>query len=559
MMPGIHRPDPEFRGAPSTSSRGDASSEHSSPNSPRNAEVLPADDTKASSPSAAGGAIDTTGPSRRTRVRYSAGPHGTGGAVPTSSTMSRSYGTGRRGSGHVVSDGDVVVIALALVVGVVVQWRAVGVVGLGASVAVLFRRRWLFVTVLAATVVGAGRSDVSWTDASDARLGPFRGWAVVIEDPVQRGSVTSVVWQIDGERFESRLYGSAARRTQRLAAGDRAWVAGERRGATGAPRLVQRQRVRHVVGRFDLGVLADVRPGAAVWLAANRVRTLLRTSGEASMDAADSSLFSGLVVGDDRRQPAWLVARFRSSGLSHLCAVSGQNVSYFLAVLAPLLRRLRPTGRAFATTAAIAWFCLLTRFEPSVLRAGAMAALTTWSTWRGRDISAVRLLAVAVGALLVLDPMLAWSVGFWLSVGATAGVSCLAPAVVRWISGPDRRPGAVAITLGAQFGVALPSALVFGRLPVLAVPANLLAVPVAGLVMLWGFPASVLHALLPEPFGRVAMFPCVVGTRWVSAVAAAGSAADLPPWWNAVGWIALAATVLVVARRVRAARTRVPS
>ena len=48
--------------------------------------------------------------------------------------------------------------------------------------------------------------------------------------------------------------------------------------------------------------------------------------------------------------------------------------------------------------------------------------------------------------------------------------------------------------VGAQVGVALPSWLVFGRLPALGVIANLLAVPVAGVVMLVGIPCGIAAA-----------------------------------------------------------------
>ena len=67
-----------------------------------------------------------------------------------------------------------------------------------------------------------------------------------------------------------------------------------------------------------------------------------------------------------------MVEQFRASGLSHLTAVSGQNVAFLLAAAAPLLRRLRPWTRWTATVALIGWFMSVTRFEPSVLRAGAM-------------------------------------------------------------------------------------------------------------------------------------------------------------------------------------------
>jgi competence protein ComEC len=101
--------------------------------------------------------------------------------------------------------------------------------------------------------------------------------------------------------------------------------------------------------------------------------------------------------------------------------------------------------------------------------------------------------------------------------------------------------------------------LVFQRFPVLGIPANLLAVPVAGLVMLYGIPAALVAAVLPEVLAQVVMWPCTVATRWVSVVAEL--AARLQPSGVAavvVGVLELAVLVgLVVARwRDRAAPVR---
>ena len=193
-----------------------------------------------------------------------------------------------------------------------------------------------------------------------------------------------------------------------------------------------------------------------------------------------------------------MVQRFRDSGLAHLTAVSGQNVALLLAAAGPLLARARPFGRWAVSLALIAWFVVLTRAEPSVLRAGMMAALGATAFALGRQRDAVRSLAVAVVVLLLVDPLLAWSVGFWLSVGATAGVTGRRPvAGRRACAGSARWPCRSAVTIGAQVGVAVPSLLVFGRLSLVGTFANLVAVPVAGLVMLYGLPACLLAGAVP--------------------------------------------------------------
>jgi len=260
------------------------------------------------------------------------------------------------------------------------------------------------------------------------------------------------------------------------------------------------------------------------------------------------------VIGDDRNEPETMITDFRASGLSHLTAVSGQNIAYLLAAAAPLLRRLRPWPRWMATIGLLSWFVVLTRFEPSVLRAGVMAAIAATGFVLGRDRPPLRTLLLAIIALVFVDPMLVWSVGFWLSVGATAGVALLATPLAGFLPGPRWFTVAAAVTLAAEAGVAPVSLLVFGTLPVVSLPANLLAVPVAGFVMLYGLPAGLLAGALGGRLGTIIQLPSALGTRWVATVATLAARFEPPSPWAAIGWCAIVAvpTARFVAHRRRA-------
>jgi competence protein ComEC len=148
----------------------------------------------------------------------------------------------------------------------------------------------------------------------------------------------------------------------------------------------------------------------------------------------------------------------------------------------------------------------------------------------------VRIVALSVIALVTVDPLLVSSIGFWLSVGATLGVTTVGPWLARRLHrlGPLALPAG--ITLGAQLGVALPALLVFQRLPLVSLPANVLAVPVAGVVMLYGLPAGLVAANVPAMAGAV-MAPVDVGVRWVDTVAIVASALEPPAPWVVTGWV----------------------
>jgi competence protein ComEC len=458
--------------------------------------------------------------------------------------MIRAYDARTTHRRHPFRDVEVALIALAAVMGVWTQSPVcLGVLAVGSML--VCRRTTLVVVCLVAGLAGLWRARVSWDDAVPRHLGHYSGWAPVIGDPAPFGNGLRVTVEIDGERFDAWAYGSPRRRLIDRQAGEFVYVEGERRPLTANARRAQ---LRHVVGRFELQVVGDWQEGSPLYRTSSRVRTALRRSAEKAMGSSDASLFTGLVIGDDTRQSAEMINAFRASGLSHLTAVSGENVAFIIAAASPLLRRLRPWSRWAATVALIGWFMALTRFEPSVLRAGMMAMLASSSYVLGRQTSVARLLAVTVALLVLIDPMLVWSVGFWLSTGATAGVCLIAPLLADRLPGPPWLRVPLSVTLGAQLGVAMPSWLVFHRLPLVSLPANLLAVPVAGFVMLFGIPAGLLAAVFPT-LAPLLMAPCTGGTRWVATVAYLAAALEPSPGWSAAGWVAVVATVGVLVAR----------
>ncbi|MEP7112957.1 MAG: ComEC/Rec2 family competence protein [Ilumatobacteraceae bacterium] len=469
--------------------------------------------------------------------------------------MTRAYDARRDRRRHALGDGEVAMVMLGAVVGVWTQsamW-----VALVAGVAAIVGRRPLPLAVcLVVGLAGAWQSQVTWESAAPRHTGTYLGWVTVVGDPAPFGTGLRVTVEADGERFDAWVYGSPRRRLVDRQAGEVVYVQGERRELVSN---VRRAQIRHVVGRFDVAVVGDWHEGSPLYRASSRVRTALRRAAESTMNADNAALFTGLVIGDDARESEEMITAFRSAGLSHLTAVSGENVVFVVAAASPILRRLRPWWRWAATLGLIGWFMALTRFEPSVLRAGVMAMLGCSSFVVGRQQPVARLLVWTVTILVLVDPMLVWSVGFWLSTGATAGVCVIAPRLAEWLPGPQWLRAPLSVTLGAQLGVMLPSWLVFHRLPLVSLPANLLAVPVAGFVMLVGIPGGLCSAAL-SPLAPLLMAPCAAGTRWVATVAYLAAAAEPSPRWAAFGWLIVVVSVcaLVIRHRWRRSSDDVP-
>lgn len=386
-------------------------------------------------------------------------------------------------------------------------------------------------TLVCVLVAVAVRSKSSDDAATRVEPTSFTGSVRVVDDPQPFSNSTRLIIDVDGRRCEvwARRYSIRAR-VASVSAGEYLTVSGHVEQLSRS--RYERVRWQHVLCEFRVDWVGDVTEGSLAAQASNRVRSLVTKVGD-HIGGERGALFRGLVIGDDRDQPLEMLQRFRSGGLSHLTAVSGQNVALVLAAATPLIRRLAPKTQVVTSLLVIGWFVLITRSEPSILRAGLMAAIAVIAASKGRRIEPIRALSIAVICLILIDPLLAASVGFHLSVGATFGVMAIGPIVTSCLPFPSKIAVPVGVTLGAQIGVLLPALLVFQRAPLVALPANLLAVPVAGLVMMVGMPIAILVALVPS-VARVMVPPLELGVWWVDAVARVAAACEPSSQWPGV-------------------------
>jgi competence protein ComEC len=395
-------------------------------------------------------------------------------------------------------------------------------------------KRWQvsLLTMLVVGAVGLVGGSSAWQQVPVID-GTCSGNATVRTDPTWVGNGVGVVLQLHGKRYRVITHGAPGAHLANRLAGEHVMVTGVCTRTTGP--YSRYDRITHVVGRMTVqSVSEEFSEGSIAVRAANRMRVALR-DGVALMPYNLQSLFAGLVIGDDRDQSREMVNQFRASGLSHLCAVSGQNVAYLLAALSPLLRRLRRNSRFIAVLVILAWFVLLTRAEPSVLRAAVMAGLVAVNAASGTSMNARTILASTVIVLLVIDPMLAWSVGFALSVGATAGLAWLSARLGNIIG----RHGMLAATLAAQIGTMPVSFFVFGYVPVVSLIANPLALWVAGMVMMVGLPLALLASLL-TPLVPLVSWAMTIPVAWVAGVARICSEVSPHGLFNVGLWLCVA-------------------
>ena len=382
--------------------------------------------------------------------------------------------------------------------------------------------RWPALRWVAVALLASGLSQRSLDGLDGIGEGDVAAEVTLLSDPVPRFDGVRVDVRWGERRLEARAEGVAADEIRPRLAGEVLQVRGEVRPASGQPWLV----ARHIGGELTVLRVEGWRTGDPASQVANTVRRTL-TEGASPLEPRARSLYTGLVIGDDRQQPADLADAFRGAGLTHLLAVSGQNVAFALAMAGPALRRLRLWPRLGATLLVIALFGLMTRFEPSVLRASTMAALAAVLAMPGQPIPRVRIIGLAVTGLVLIDPLLVRSVGFQLSTSAAIAIVVLAPRLAAALPGPAWLREAAGVTLAAQLGVAPVLLATFGPIPVASLPANLLGVPVAGLVMIWGLTGGLVAGVAGGAVASVLHQPTRLALGWLELVAQRTSQAPL--------------------------------
>lgn len=296
--------------------------------------------------------------------------------------------------------------------------------------------------------------------------------------------------------------------------------------------------------------------------AVNRVRQALRDV-TADLSPQARGLVPGIAVGDDRALPPALADAMRATSLTHLTAVSGAHVAILLGLVVLATSWLPRPAQALVGVVALAAFVTLVRPEASVLRSAVMGAVVLAALLLGRPARALPALAAAIVVLLALDPWLARSFGFGLSVLATAGLVLLARPWQRWLARalPRWLAATVAVPAAAQALCGPVIVLLEPAVATYAVPANILAAPAVPPATVLGVAAALLAPWWPGA-ALVAATLAAACTWWIAEVAALFAAlpAARLPWPSgyagAASLAAVTGVVVLVLRRVGARRLR---
>ncbi|MFQ6676515.1 MAG: DNA internalization-related competence protein ComEC/Rec2, partial [Fidelibacterota bacterium] len=242
-----------------------------------------------------------------------------------------------------------------------------------------------------------------------------------------------------------------------------------------------------------------------------RFRYSLKRQFDQKVGGHPGGLLTALILGMRNELPNEIEDDFADSGVIHVLAVSGLHVGYVLIILSAIIKLVRIPYRwdKLLLVAALIGYAVLSGGKPGVWRATLMASLFVLAPLVQREANLWNILAASALILLIHNPSNLFDPGFLLSYSAVISIvflysrfQTILPARYRVDS--LRNPlikGAVAlfiVSLSAQIGTIPFTWSFFNRIPIASVAANMVVVPVVGILVSTGFAVLTLGSVLPQ-------------------------------------------------------------
>jgi len=224
-------------------------------------------------------------------------------------------------------------------------------------------------------------------------------------------------------------------------------------------------------------------------------------------DLMTASLLRGLLLADRNMIDYEIKEKFINAGVIHILAVSGLHVGYIAFIFFVLFQRFNITIKYTLTILGLFAYLVITYSPPSVTRAVAMASVYIVARYIGRNTSTLNTLAIAAFIILIFKPSELFEPGFQLSFAAVLSIVVLTPPINDAITKHElfkKRKWLgnlllfMVVSLAAQIGTLPFTIIYFHKISLIALFANLIVIPLLGIVVSLGIVALIFSVILPS-------------------------------------------------------------
>ena len=220
-----------------------------------------------------------------------------------------------------------------------------------------------------------------------------------------------------------------------------------------------------------------------------------------SIPEPESSLFAAMVFGIKTKLPPEVATDFSRTGIMHIVAISGQNMTIIAGLLMNFALSLRLARKpAFWLASLVLFlFVILIGAPASAVRASIMSFLVLWAMSAGRLNRSTNAVVLAAVIMLIINPLLLRDdIGFQLSFLAVLGLIYISPyleKIFRWLPEVWEIKSSIAMTLSAQV-FSLPIIIHNFKIVSLISPlANVLILPVFSFLLTLGLIATLVSVV----------------------------------------------------------------
>ncbi len=278
-----------------------------------------------------------------------------------------------------------------------------------------------------------------------------------------------------------------------------------------------------------------------------------------------AGIIAGILLGLRRSIPDQIMNDFNRTGLTHILAISGYNITLLISIFGIFLKTAGRKMRFYASAGGIIFFVLLTGMSASVIRAAVMGGFVLFSVFSGRRAAGMQNLILSAALMVMASPrILLFDMSFQLSFLATLGILLFVPVFEEKVSFFNKMPAFVAeglsVTLAAQI-LTFPLILYsFGRFSLISPFTNIIFLPMVPMMMFLAF-LSIACSFLFLP-----VTPLVSGVTWVFHklfIDGVGMSAALPyaslnfasfPLWLMIICYLIITAAVIALRKPRLAR-----
>jgi len=316
----------------------------------------------------------------------------------------------------------------------------------------------------------------------------------------------------------------------------------------------------------DIQVVDDA-PGWEPWWA--RARAAVANAVEGRLPPLEATVLEGILWGDRGNLPATLRQEFSDTGTVHVLTTAGLHLGFmagFIAWLAALLPLARPI-RTLIVLAGAWLYAALAGMHLPTLRAATMLTAGTAAIELGRGRTPSAIFAAAASAVMVPHPLVILSPSFSMSFACVVGIALVSPVLSElglrdgWCGLPRIAVEVVRTSLAVQIALWPLQALYFNAFTPYAVLANVVVVPLVGLIMAAGALFSIAALTVPAvavPLGNIVWWGLTLVVNAVQFFASLPAAhVDVPPpshIFLIMYWLGLVA--LATALRFKRAKAR---